>query len=259
MPSAKDVQIQSENLKAFVVGDSGTGKSVFASTFPKPAFLFDFDKGILTYRGLDVDYEQFDLNPQGWTRFETTFRQVEQAVKEGKYKTVILDSTTTFTDLAMERALSLDPKRSSTNGPLWNVHYQMVKNLVEGYLRRFVSLNCNLVVIAHFQIVTDQESGNVIAIEPLLTGQLSGKVPGLFDEVYCAFTKMESGNLKYILRTTPKGFYKARSRLSGKVKLLPDEIENDYDSVISCIKEGKSHTKTFLPPTTKPTPTPIKK
>lgn len=236
MPSAKDLTVDTTHLKCIVVGKAGSGKSVFASTFPTPAFLFDFDKGALTYRGLDVDYEQFDLTPQGWIKFEKIFNDVAKAVAEGKYKTAIFDSASTLTDLAMERAMSLDPKRSATGGPIWNVHYQMVKNLVEGRIQKFINLPCNLVLTAHLNIITDQESGAVIDVTPLFTGTLSTKIPGLFDEVYYATAQTKGGTTNWFLQTVPKGLYSARSRISGSQRLLPDFIPNNYYEIMKLAK-----------------------
>ena len=70
MPNAKDVTTNSEWLKVFSVGESGMGKSCFASSFPTPGFIFDFGGEILSYKGLDFDYEQYELSPQGWVKFE---------------------------------------------------------------------------------------------------------------------------------------------------------------------------------------------
>jgi hypothetical protein len=239
MPNAKNLTVNTASLKCIVVGKAGSGKSVFASTFPTPAFLFDFDKGALTYRGLDIDYEQFDLTAQGWVKFEKVFAEVVKAVSEGKYKTVIFDSASTLTDLAMERAMALDPKRSATGGPLWNVHYQMVKNLVEGRIQKFINLPCNLVLTAHLNIVTDQESGAVIDVTPLFTGTLSTKIPGLFDEVYYATAQTKGGQTHWVLQTVPKGMYAARSRISGAQRLLPDFVPNSYDAIMKLATSTK--------------------
>jgi hypothetical protein len=237
MPNARDVTATSEFLKCFVVGPSGSGKSVFASSFPTPGYVFDFDQGILTYRGKDFDYDQFELSGQGWVDFEKKFLEIKKLSAEGKYQTIIFDSCTTFTDLAMERALQLDPKRSPTNGPLWNVHYQMVRNLVEGKLRQLVNFQANLVVIAHLNIIQDQESGAILGMEPLLTGQLSEKVPGYFDEVYYAKPTTVQGETVFTIQTVHKGYYKARSRLSGEQRLLPDLVRNNYNSLMEYIKD----------------------
>jgi len=168
--------------------------------------------------------------------FEKEFNQVVKEAKDGRYKTIVFDSTSLLTDLAMERALQLDPKRSATNGPLWNVHYGIVRNLVEGKIRQLLQLDANIVVIAHLEIVRDQESGNIVAMQPLLPGALSVKMPGYFDEVYYAFSKVVNTKPTFFLQTLPKGFYKARSRISGPQQCLPVEIPNDYPALVKLIE-----------------------
>ena len=179
MKNTKDVTVENSAMNVLAVGDYGSGKSTLFSSFPQPGFIFDFDNQIPVYRDGDWDYGQYPVSPKGWAEFEKGFRVVKDACKEGKYKTVIFDSATGMTALAMERAMSLDPKRSPTGGPLWNVHYQMVKNLMEGKLRQFLNFNCNLVFIAHMNTKVD-ENGAVIGVEPSLTGQLSADVPSYF-------------------------------------------------------------------------------
>jgi KaiC/GvpD/RAD55 family RecA-like ATPase len=126
MANAKDVTIDTEYFKAMLVGTYGTGKSIFASTCPEPGFIFDFDEGIITYKGLDFEYEQYEDSWKGWVKFEKDLIQLKKDVDEAKYRTIIVDSTSKMTDLAMARALQLDPKRSATDGPIWNVHFMMV-------------------------------------------------------------------------------------------------------------------------------------
>ncbi len=238
MPSAKDVTAVSEWLKVMSVGKSGSGKSVFAAGFPTPGFLFDFGDEVISYKGKDFDYEQYDISPQGWAKFERDFIRVKKDVAEGKYVTVVLDNSSALTDLCMEKAMQLDPKRSPTNGPLWNVHYGLVKNLMEGKFRQFLNLNCNLVIITHIKTLTD-ENGAVIGIEPALTGQLSAEVPTYFSEVYYHTTRKQGGDTKWFVETVPLGRNNGRSRTSGKERLLPDLIPNDYEEVVAYLTGKK--------------------
>ncbi len=231
--SAKDLKFSAENLKCYVLGKYGTGKSVFGSSFPTPGYVFDFDQRIKTYRGLDWDYDTFPLTGMGWVKFEKAIKEVAKAVKDKKYKTVILDSTTSFTDAAMARALQIDPKRSPENGPIWNVHFNIVKNLVDPKLKQILSFNCNVVFMGHWNIVTDMKTGNIVSIDPLLTGQLAEKVPGYFDEVYAAGSQMKQGKEHYYIRTTTFGYYRSRSTISGTLQLLPAKIPNNYNAVMS--------------------------
>jgi len=240
--NSKEVNLQKKFVKVFVVGDPGTGKSIFASTFPTPAYLLNFDNTEISYAGRDFEYENFDTSPKGWIQSEKEIKMLCKLAKEDKpfpYKTVVLDSTTSWTDLAMERSLQLDPKRSPTGGPLWNVHYGMVKNLVEGYIRKLLELPCNFVLIGHMDRILDSDTGALLSIVPMLTGQLSIKVPSYFDEVYYTDTRKRNGNTQFILRTIPSGYLKARSRLSGKKRLLPDIMENDYNKLLSYLQNIK--------------------
>ena len=237
-PNAKDVSVNTEFLKVMSVGDSGSGKSIFASSFPTLGFVFDFGNEIISYRGKDFDYESYDVSAVGWSKFEKDFVNVKKLVEEGKYKTIIVDNLSAMTDLCMEKALQLDPKRSATGGPLWNVHFQLVKNLMEGRLRQMLNLKCNLVFIAHLDTIHD-EQGAVIGVEPSLTGKLSADVPAYFDEVMYHATKREGGIIKWIVQTVPIGRNHGRSRSSGKERLLPDTVDNDYNEIMAYLTGKK--------------------
>ena len=246
--NAKDVTVSSEHLKLLVIGDYGSGKSIFASTFPTPALIFDFDRGILSYRGKDFDYCSYATDQKSWLEFEKDQREIAKLVTEGKYKTIIVDSTSTMADLAMERALQLDPKRNpNTNGPVWNVHYGIVKTLVEGQLRKILQLQANIVIIAHLQLIKDEETGAILGAQPLLPGQLSIKLPGYFDEVYYAFSKTKEGKAQFVLQTASKGHYKARSRISGEKHILPFELDvtgkSGYQVLVDAINAGKENAR----------------
>ena len=252
MPSAKDVTINTEFIKMMSVGEPGTGKSILGSTFPTPGFVFDFANSIISYRGLDFDYEQYDLSARGWTKFEKDLTTIQKCFKEGKrfpdeegkqedgqYLSVIIDDLSAMTAVCMERALQLDAKRSPTGGPVWNVHYSMVRNLMEGKLKQIMNLSANIHFIAHLHVITDQETGNIVGVEPMLTGALPVVIPGFFDEVYYHTTKREGGDTKWLIQTVPIGYNKARSRLSGKLRILPDVLPNDYNEIFQYLTGKK--------------------
>jgi len=239
MPNAKDVTVTSEHLKVFSVGLAGSGKSIFAASFPTTGFVFDFANGIQSYRGKDFDYEQFDVSVKGWNDFEKLLPTIDKSVRNNKYKTVVVDDLTAMTDVCMDKALQLDPKRSASQGPLWNVHYQLVRNLMEGKLRKLIDLPANIIFIGHLEVEKDQETGAIIEVKPMLTGQLPVKIPSYFDEVYYHTTKREGGETKWYLQTVPIGWNHGRSRLSGKEGLLPDLVENDYNEVMAYLTGRK--------------------
>lgn len=241
--SALDVTIDTEFIKVLIIGPPGTGKSVFASTFPTKGYVYDFSNGILIYKGKDFEYDQFQLNSQGWNEYEKTSIEIEKKTKSGYYKTIVVDDLTAMMSVAMEKALSLDPKRNEAQGPLWNVHYQLVRNLMEGKLRKILNLPANIVFICHDEVKTDKVSGAVIRIEPYLPGQLDKVLTGYFDEVYYSttrrITKGTEQVTEFLLQTVPIGLQRARSRMSGVEHLLPDFVANNYNALIEHIRKGK--------------------
>jgi len=251
MPSAKDVNVNTEWLKIMSVGESGEGKSIFASSFPTPGFVFDFGEEIISYQGLDFDYEQYEISAMGWGKFEVDLGKMRKCLREnvkidgapGRYQTIVVDNLSAMTDVCMEKAMMLDGKRSPTGGPLWNVHYGMVKNLMEGRLRQLINLECNLVLIGHLTVLKDDE-GAVVGVEPSLTGQLSADVPAYFHEVYYHTHKREEGETRWYIQTVPIGRNHGRSRLSGRARLLPDIIPNEYSELIAYLTGTKKKIKT---------------
>ena len=242
MPNAKDVTATSEWVKAASVGIPGSGKSILGSSFPTPGFVYDFGSQILSYRGLDFDYEQFTTDAKGWIQFEKVSQQLisgkyykDHRGEEGngQYQSIIVDDLTGMGDLALARAMQIDPKRSATDGPLWNVHYQMQRNLMEGRLKQIYDIPANILFIMHLNFIQDQETGAILGTEPLLVGQLSTRIPAMFDEVFYHTTRKGEGGPKWVIQTVPIGFNNGRSRLSGRARILPDLLPNDYAEIMA--------------------------
>jgi hypothetical protein len=232
--TADTVVIEDHNIKVLGLGTYGTGKSTFAATFPTPGFVFDFDSRIATYREhKGWSYSSYPLTAPGWIKFDSKdFNKVKRAAEKGEIKTVVFDSVTALNDMAMARAMQMNPQTSPEGGPVWNIHYQIVKNLVEPKLKAVLSLPCNVVILGHWDIRQDPKTGNIIDAVPMITGNLKVKVPGYFDEVYAFYTEPGKGGERFFFRTISFGHYKARSTLSGKAKLLPEKIDNDYQSLM---------------------------
>ena len=235
MPNAKDIQLTVDNINFFVAGGVGSGKSFFAATFPTPGFVFDFDKQITVYRGLDFDYAQYDMTSVGWLQYT---KDLALITKDKKYKSLIIDSTTSLQAVAMERALAINPSRNEAGGVKFEVHYSLMRTLIEAELRKLLSYVGYKVVIAHMEADKDSE-GSIIGYHPLLVGALKTIMPAFFGEILYAQRRNIDSKLSYVLQTVNQGYYNARSNLSGRQKLLPDFVPNDFNSIMELLKKKK--------------------
>lgn len=236
MPNAKDLSlIPAENINFLIIGGVGSGKSFLAATFPTPAFLFDFDKQVTVYEGLDIDYEQYDFSNQGWLKFE---QDLSKVLLEKKYKTLIIDSMTSLQAVALERALAINPIRNEAQGAKFEVHYSLMRTLIEGQIRRILSYIGYKVIIAHLEMDKDKEGG-VIGCHPYLVGALKTVLPTFFGEILYAQRRYLDNKQTYCLQTVNAGMYNARSNLSGRTKKLPDFVPNNFNSIMEILSKRK--------------------
>lgn len=232
-------------LKVLVLGDYGTGKSHFASTFPEPIFLFDFDRGRITYSGKKVFVPDYFINQ---TPPEQVFSLMEKDLDKllnqnheaGNFETIVVDSLTTLMKEAMSLALKKKPLPPDSP-PIWNVHYPLVKVYVDKILDKIRRLQTHVVVLAHVDYQRNDLTGEIIAT-PSVTGNLKTYIPAIFDEVYFSDVVQTKDQKSYVLLTSPSGFKRARSRLSSVVR-LPDRIPNSFEALASALKNLKGGEK----------------
>ncbi len=235
MKNAKEISPGSTG-QFLILGQPFTGKSTFASSFPTPGLLFDFDQQVSgAYRGKDFTYATYAQTAKGWDSFSKDLRSIDFQ----DYQTVVVDSTTTMQETAMQKALQINPQRCN-DGPCWNIHYTIVKNLMKPTLAKIKGCGAPFVVIISHMSIQKDDNG-VTYSEPLLVGDLKTTIPGEFGEVYCARTATgKNGEKRFILQTVKQGIFLARSNIKGKEDLLPDYIENEFGVLQNCIIEAQT-------------------
>jgi hypothetical protein len=239
MWKSEEITMDDASFKCLVIGQAGAGKSVFASTFPGPAFVFDFDQANLAYRyAQNFEGETYAPIADDWVRFTIDLPRI---VNDDTYKTIILDSTTTLGRCAMARAMQINPARSPSQGAIGisdKSHYMIVKNLVESQLNILLSSKKNIVVISHLDMIKDEVRGLFVAV-PVLPGALKVVLPTLFHEVYYALVEEKGGKRRHVLQTINAGMYGGKSAVSGVQHLLPDYVDNSYPVIQEYLRKGK--------------------
>lgn len=204
MPNTKDMSVENIRLNVLIYGKSGTGKTSFACCFPKP-YVFDFDKGMLSQRRRDVEYDTY----QGITAYQDFELKLKELEKECPFETLVLDSITTMQEYLMDKILMANHKQMPTMHE-WNVMITELKDL----FMRLTKMAPHTVVIAHEELRQDEITGEII-IQPLVVGKkLPPMLPMWFDEVYRAqVSRTKEGKPEFGLLTSSDVKYTARTRL----------------------------------------------
>jgi len=200
--NTKEIKAEDMKLNVLIYGKSGTGKTTFACCFPRP-YVFDFDKGMLSQRGRDVDFDTYT----SYAAFEMKFKEFEMKCP---YDTVIIDSITTLEEYCMDKVLAANRRQMPTMNE-WNVLIADLKDL----FMRATKMSKHLVVVAHEQIVQDELTGEII-IRPQIVGKkLPAQLPLWFDECYRAqVSRSKEGIPVYSILTASDMKYTAKSRLN---------------------------------------------
>ncbi len=244
-------------IHALVYGDSGAGKTTFASTCPTPmrVWLFDALGKATPFRdafdgsaeetapdafGTDVVYlnagsdsriviEPYcDFDPttsNGWHRFvqrRDAYLRDREWVTAGD-KTLVVDSLT-FMALAARKYDQYVTNTTAKDPRKW--HGAATDLLEETFCVKLLGLPINLVVLAHIDQERDDANGRMI-FNPMAPGRLRKQLPGAFGEFYHAtVVRNEKGECDYILQTRPDGRFNASSQIKA-----PDPCWANYDAL----------------------------
>lgn len=149
-----------DHVKMLIYGESGTGKTRLASTFPKVIFA-DIDKGMASVT------EQVD------TVGIDTFKQLEalyEFLKAGEhdYETVVIDTLNEMQRIAMHATVEDFPsiRRSYEDLPSMSDYGKMLHDMTE-LTRKFVHLPMRVVLLS--QVISRQFDTDVL--QPQLIGK----------------------------------------------------------------------------------------
>lgn len=219
--------IKPDVLNILVYGRSGTKKTSFAATCPKPYF-FDTDKGMMTLRGRDIEYDTYERGD--WKKLSRKISEVTD--EKSPIETLVFDSITTLQEVALAEGLLIDCKKEP-DIHVWGITIRMLRLFLESITK----CKKNVVVIAHEQLVQDDITKEVQVLPAIAGKDLPSQMPLYFDEVY--HTEMKRNNTtkldEYKMLTRCKLRNVAKSRLG-----CLDEYEvPDFNAIMKKVKGVK--------------------
>lgn len=224
-------------VKVLIYGDAGSGKTCFAAGFPGPVLYLDFDNKISSaaryYAGqqrlaeIDVENLAAGFNANPIMRLQQIVAQLatEQKAGEFKYKTLVLDSITTFSSAALSHIIKSNPGikrvRSGSDEQPCMQDYGILKREFVRLIPGLLTLDMNVVMLGHVDTMKDEQTGEIVR-GVMMDGSFSQQLPIYFEEVYRAFVN-EKG--EHVAQTKSDTKYKCRSQIPKLPALIPLKYE----------------------------------
>jgi hypothetical protein len=232
-------------------GQSGTGKTVFASTFPKPLLLLDVrEKGvesITDVKGIDIlEIEEW---PDLWGESSIFWRL------KGKnhYKTVVIDQLTAVQSLGMDylrQTKGMKPGEPFSQRS-WGVLSGMMQEMIYGY-RELYSDGYNVLFNAHERLREPQEEDDdrlAPSVGSNLMQSVASFTNGAVSVIGNTFIrefhdkKEKTTEVQYCMRIGPHAFYRAKIRRPVSAGPVPGVIINPSYEKIRKISKGEPMTR----------------
>lgn len=245
------IRLTDVGVKMNVYGRSGTGKTTFACTFPKPLLLIGAEDGTRSVHNVDgVDFVR--LRESG----ELTDLVV---YARDNYKTTVLDTASSLQDMVLKEILGIDELPAQRNwGMAKQQQWGQCALETKERLRSLLDLPCNVVIVAQErEFNTDSESDLLIpyvasALTPSVVGWLNPacdyicqtlirqrmvtkrtKLKGKVIE-----TQQPGKGVEYCVRVAPSAVYTTKFRAPKGFTLPEMLVDPDYETVQRLITEG---------------------
>jgi len=184
-------------FNAIIHGPIKVGKTSLLKTCPKPILVHSFDPGgtdvlkdmIATGEVLaDTQYESEDpFKPKSCRLWEDSFNYLYQKNFFDHIGTFAIDSMTTWAQVIMYeviRRAALKKKDRNPGEAPREQDWLPQMAFIENYMRKFLSLPCNCILLGHSDQPKDREGNATGDLGIMITGKLRERVPALFSEIY---------------------------------------------------------------------------
>lgn len=236
-------------IKALIIGETGSGKTHFAATFPKSYFLITEPDGEVTWMTLPelrrnvIGYDKIIPENVDDTKrffdeqvgeFYLKLREAKELAKKGDIETVVLDNITYLGEslfIYLDRFFSEFSARTGEKDA-WAAYGKLARRLYNIVALELASIPANVVVTAHQELESDEtmakKPDKTNPVVPSLLGGFRDKIGGLFSSVLYIAKREEGGKYHYFARTNMGQGRNAKSRFPN----MPAVVENISYSVL---------------------------
>lgn len=214
-----NLEAADEQYTVLVHGDTGSGKTRFAASWPDTLFLaVNDEKGWETIRWMESSNFYEGRKPRVWKLKKATdlveaHKDVQPLIAAGKVKTIVIDSLTFWVEMFYDHLLT----------QMGNKDNRQVYGVLGDHMRnvriKFHQLNCNVIWLC----TTRQPDEPTKLAMPEIKGKSALTFPAGCKYVWYMRSAQEGKRTAFNLHTRKFGNVMARGRDGGR---LPDPIEN---------------------------------
>jgi len=231
---------RSEWLSIAIYGRSGTGKTTFAGTAPKPLLVLDInDRGTISVKNQP---ETYVLAIEKWPEMEEVYWYLKNS---DKFKTVVIDTATQWQDLALKEVTGEDE-----TGLISRKSWGMISSLMKSWILNFRDLPMHKIFICQDRITGGEE--NEVDLEmitpevgPALSPSVAKTLNAAVDVIGQTFIRERSITVKtkgggekqktkveYCLRIGPHARYLTKIRRSSPgTSLLSVLVDPTFEKI----------------------------
>lgn len=229
---------QDKGWKILVYGDSGSGKTYFAGTFPDPLFL-DLEDGMRSLLQLSRNIKRYPRDPsQTITTLDEVkgFYKIVKSIKpqDAPFKTIVIDSLNELQILVLENSVKTNPStRIYDDQPTMQDYGKLARDM-QTLVRLFIKLPYNIVFIAGAKEREYPED----KLLPLFLGKKTGPdVRRIIEQIGYCYTRQQDKTkpVEHMIAFGDTPSYIAKDR-TGK---LGRPIPNTYEAMISTVNNSR--------------------
>ena len=237
---------ESGGVKLSLYGVSGTGKTRFIATWPKPILVIDCNCGVKSIRDIKNIDRIVPIDPEDLSEL------CEVQARENRWKTIVLDHASSFQDLVLGKVLGLEETPvqlgwGTATQQQWGTVAAGMKEKLKQLLDLADTTGCNSLVIAQQREFVPDEGSELVmpyvssALSPSVVGYLGPAVDYICQtyirqkivekKIAGKMVKKKTMDMEYCLRTGPHPIYSTKFRVTKDVKLPVTIVDPTYDKI----------------------------
>jgi hypothetical protein len=254
---------EDEGISLMLYGKSGTGKTTISATFPGPILWVIISGGTKPGELRSVN------TPENRKKIKKVILQssgelkeiIESQAADESWKTIVIDHVTGLADLVLKEIIYPDGGKEIPAQKSWGMasqqQYGQCTAQCKEYLRAFLSLSCNRIVIGQERESNTEGDSELltpsvgVALTPSLAGWLNPAVDYIgqtlirakYEEVTRKVgtkeivSREKVKGVEYCLRIAPHEVYVVKFRVPGGVK---EEfiVDPTYEKIMAIINGG---------------------